>query len=103
MPESYKGSWVLAAVALLSACTGQIDGGGSRSGGKGNGNGDTGGTPPGGTGGSGPGGTGGAGGGVPPITAQDDPGTAVFRRLSRTEYNNTVRDLLGDATAPANS
>jgi hypothetical protein len=30
------------------------------------------------------------------------PGPAVFRRLTRAEYNNTVRDLLGDATAPAN-
>jgi hypothetical protein len=29
------------------------------------------------------------------------PGTGVFRRLSRTEYNNTVRDLLGDTTKPA--
>jgi hypothetical protein len=32
----------------------------------------------------------------------DAPGHATFRRLSRFEYNNTVRDLLGDTTAPAN-
>lgn len=104
MPESRKLSWVLAVSVplVLFACTGQINGGPSRSGGNGNGNGDTGGTPPRGTGGTGnPGGTGGAGGGS--TTPQDDPGTAVFRRLSRTEYNNTVRDLLGDGTAPANA
>jgi hypothetical protein len=29
------------------------------------------------------------------------PGPAVFRRLTRAEYNNTVRDLLGDTTSPA--
>ncbi len=29
------------------------------------------------------------------------PSTTVVRRLSRTEYNNTVRDLLGDTTHPA--
>lgn len=30
-----------------------------------------------------------------------DPGRVTMRRLNRTEYNNTVRDLLDDATAPA--
>jgi hypothetical protein len=30
------------------------------------------------------------------------PGPTFVRRLNRFEYNNTVRDLLGDATAPAN-
>ena len=30
-----------------------------------------------------------------------DPGAAYSRRLTRTEYNNTVRDLLGDTTGPA--
>jgi hypothetical protein len=29
------------------------------------------------------------------------PGRSPLRRLSRTEYDNTVRDLLGDATRPA--
>ncbi len=33
--------------------------------------------------------------------ALSDPGPAISRRLTRTEYNNTVRDLLGDTTAPA--
>lgn len=32
---------------------------------------------------------------------KDDPGVATLRRLNRTEYNNTVRDLLGDDTHPA--
>jgi hypothetical protein len=31
----------------------------------------------------------------------DAPGNATFRRLSRFEYNNTVHDLLGDTTSPA--
>lgn len=30
-----------------------------------------------------------------------DPGRVTMRRLNRAEYNNTVRDLLDDATAPA--
>jgi hypothetical protein len=29
------------------------------------------------------------------------PGTPTLRRLTQTEYNNTVRDLLGDTTQPA--
>jgi hypothetical protein len=31
------------------------------------------------------------------------PGTAPIRRMTNFEYNNTVRDLLGDTTQPANS
>ncbi len=31
-----------------------------------------------------------------------DPGPALIRRLTRREYNNTIRDLLGDVSAPAN-
>ncbi len=31
-----------------------------------------------------------------------DPGHVTLRRLNRVEYNNTVRDLLGDTTSPAN-
>lgn len=37
--------------------------------------------------------------GAPP----GDPGAPYSRRLTRTEYNNTVRDLLRDTTAPANA
>src|SRR5262249_1824561 len=43
------------------------------------------------------GGDGGAGNAPGP-----DPGPSTMRRLNRTEYNNTVRDLLGDPTRPAN-
>src|SRR5205814_35996 len=50
-------------------------------------------------GGGGGGSTGGGGPNVTPGT--DAPGYATFRRLSRFEYNNTVRDLLGDVSAPA--
>lgn len=34
-------------------------------------------------------------------TAAPTTANAVFRRLNRTEYDNTVRDLLGDLTRPA--
>lgn len=34
--------------------------------------------------------------------AKPDPGHATYRRLNRTEYNNTVRDLLMVDTKPAN-
>jgi hypothetical protein len=33
--------------------------------------------------------------------ATRDPGPSYIRRLNRFEYNNTVRDLLGDTSAPA--
>ncbi|MDX2055461.1 MAG: DUF1592 domain-containing protein [Polyangiaceae bacterium] len=44
--------------------------------------------------------------GPPPVvpmtcTAPFDPGFTPLRRMSRGEYDNTVRDLLGDTTAPA--
>src|SRR5689334_18000074 len=48
------------------------------------------------------------GNGLPPDTvspvcmnAGTQPGSSPIRRLTRTEYNNTVHDLLGDTTAPA--
>jgi hypothetical protein len=34
--------------------------------------------------------------------ATPSPGAAPLRRLTQSEYNNTVRDLLGDTTQPAN-
>lgn len=34
--------------------------------------------------------------------ANPDPGRVTIRRLNRVEYNNTVRDLLGVTTQPAN-
>ncbi|MBI2689796.1 MAG: DUF1592 domain-containing protein [Acidobacteria bacterium] len=36
-------------------------------------------------------------------TARPDPGRVTARRLNRTEYNNTVRDLLGVDIRPADS
>jgi hypothetical protein len=58
--------------------------------------------PPG--GGGVPGNTGGSPGAQPPARCQNraiHPGKAPVRRLTRFEYNNTVRDLLGDTTEPA--
>ena len=34
--------------------------------------------------------------------ANADPGRVTARRLNRTEYNNTIRDLLGVSLRPAN-
>jgi hypothetical protein len=47
----------------------------------------------------------GVGGGMLPPPSCTTPTTtrAPMRRLSRFEYNNTVRDLLGDTTYPANA
>ncbi|MBS1830719.1 MAG: DUF1592 domain-containing protein [Acidobacteria bacterium] len=36
-------------------------------------------------------------------TAKPDPGRVTARRLNRAEYNNTIRDLLGIDTKPADS
>jgi hypothetical protein len=46
---------------------------------------------------------GGSGGGssTPSATAATDPGRVTLHRLNRAEYNNTVRDLLGDSSQPA--
>ena len=98
MPRSLI-SRVVAAVALVG-CSGQI-GSSTRPPGSSTedpGPGNTGAR--GGNGNTGAGGNVGAGGATAPA---DQPGTAVFRRLSRTEYNNTVRDLLGDSSSPANA
>lgn len=54
---------------------------------------------------SGGGGAGSAGGGEAVNCAPTealDPGRVTLRRLNRAEYNHTVRDLLDDATSPAN-
>jgi hypothetical protein len=37
------------------------------------------------------------------LGACGDPGHVTMRRLNRAEYNNTMRDLLGDTTGPANN
>ena len=71
-------------VFLAAACTGTIteqgaDGNGPGGGGKGSG-----------------------GQGSEPVAKTAGPSTQL-RRLTRVEYNNTVRDLLGDTTQPANA
>ncbi len=38
-----------------------------------------------------------------PVCKGTEPGPTIIRRLNRVEYNNTVRDLLGDVTSPASS
>ncbi len=46
----------------------------------------------------------GAGGQVAPITCNSiAPGRAPLRRLTTYEYNNTIRDLLGDTTNPGSA
>ncbi|HEU4406036.1 MAG TPA: DUF1592 domain-containing protein [Polyangiaceae bacterium] len=40
---------------------------------------------------------------APLCTGEVSPGPAPTRRLTRWEYNNTVRDLLGDETRPADA
>ncbi|HVY30660.1 MAG TPA: DUF1592 domain-containing protein [Polyangiaceae bacterium] len=83
-----RGTWAAAALALIStACTSSMNGGN-----------------PMGTGGSsiGSGGTNPGQGGGPPIeTMGQDPGRVEIHRLNNTEYNNTVRDLLGTQSLPA--
>jgi hypothetical protein len=89
-------------LSLASGCTGRIGGEieGDTPAGGGPIPGQTGGPPTGGTsGGSQPGQT-----GQPPSTDPGDPsaaGVMPLRRLTIREYDSTVRDLLGDTTAPA--
>ncbi|WP_438029457.1 DUF1592 domain-containing protein [Sorangium sp. So ce233] len=39
----------------------------------------------------------------PPRCAEIRPGASPLRRMTRFEYNNTIRDLLGDDSAPADA
>jgi hypothetical protein len=55
------------------------------------------------TGSNGGGATVGGGSGASLETGPLDPGRVVLRRLNRAEYNNTVRDLLGTTTKPADT
>ncbi len=91
MPRSLRSRLVLVGLGLLgAACTGQVGPGNAR-------------------GGAGEPAPGGSrlpppSLGTPPAPAPgsaDQPGEAVFRRLTRVEYDNTIRDLLGDRSAPA--
>src|SRR5215472_2017232 len=68
---------LLAATLAIAACVGSIgDGGGAPN--------------------NGPTGT-----STSALCATPTPGPAPIRRLTQSEYNNTVRDLLGDSTHPA--
>ncbi len=102
----YPAAAVLA-FALAAGCTGQVASrNGSTPGGPGagpgpGGPGSNGGGNGGGSNGGGPGGGPGPGpGGMTVQPGQEVPGVAVFHRLTRLEYNNTLRDLLGDSSAP---
>jgi hypothetical protein len=105
------GPWGLSIAFLIAGCSGTIGdrlmpGGDNAGTGPGTGPGSGGpGTGPGtGAGGSGGGMTGGGTGGQPPMLCTDGmvhAGRAPLRRLTRFEYNNTVRDLFGDTTSPA--
>jgi hypothetical protein len=97
---------VLVAIALIGACTGDIGSGhgfSSSSTNGGGGGGDT----PGSTPGMGPGGgtsttTPGQPGTMAMACKTPDPGRSPLRRLNRVEWNNTIRDLIGDTRALAN-
>ena len=98
---------VVAACAIAAGCNGSIGGAGGAGNatgmGTGTGNGTGTGTGTGnatGVGGAGAGATGVAGSGV--ITAPAAAGVVVMRRLNHSEYNNTVKELLGTTLAPAN-
>jgi len=104
--------WLLGSIVAGVSCTGVIgapdNGVNSRPGGGTAGSGTAGGAGAdgvggAGVGGAGVGGAGGAGGaGAGLNCTAPSPGPSYARRLNRFEYNNTVRDLLGDQTAPAN-
>src|SRR5882724_7336481 len=84
-------------LAWMMGCTGQIGPTGQQGGPTGGGSTTVGGTSTTGTAtGSGTGTTTGTG------TPGTDPGRVTIHRLNRTEYNNTVRDLLGTTLTPAN-
>jgi hypothetical protein len=100
--------WSVLALLLAvggAACTGVIGPatGGSAGTGSGN-NAGSGGGPSTGTGtGLGTGTTTGAGGSTVASCTTIDPGRVTIHRLNIVEYNNTVRDLLGDTTQPGNA
>ena len=69
--------WMLAVALVLAACTGTI---GDR-----------------------PDGSGSVGEGDDALCLTKQPGDSPIRRMTRFEYNNTVRDLLGDTSEPASA
>jgi hypothetical protein len=83
---SARASWGVSLLALVTAACGSTSSNGN--------NGHQG------SGGAGPG-SGGSSSGVPVITQGVDPGRVEIHRLNNTEYDNTVRHLLGTKAAPA--
>jgi hypothetical protein len=97
MPSNRLITLAIAGMTVLGGCVGSVGSGdqGSPNDPK---------NPPGNPGVPGGGGsTGGNPAGPPPAAEPGDPGPQVFRRLTRLEYNNTVRDLLGDSSAQGNT
>lgn len=90
--ERVSARWLT--LCVLFACGGRVDSPSDN--GAGQGGGQAGGGSRGGAAGAR---SGGAAGGV--TSGSDDPGRVTLRRLSRREYNNTVRDLLGTSQRPA--
>jgi len=89
VPLFTSGLFLGAMAVLPSGCTGKTAGATD--------NGDSGGEG-GDSGGGGAIGTGASGGSVP---RGSDPGSVALRRMNATEYNNTVKDLLGTSLKPA--
>jgi hypothetical protein len=81
---------LLSALAALGGCRGSVEAGLTGAAGVGGGAGTS--------GAAGMTTSGGAGSGAPAVMV---PGRAPLRRLTRAEYDNTVRDLLGDTSRPA--
>ncbi len=110
MPSFGRFSMALAGMSLLGlGCVGNVmdhgrggSGNGQPGSMTGNGNGNSNGN---GNGNGNSNGNGNGSGTVAPPTPPGPgiPGQAAFRRLTRAEYNNTVRDLIGDTSAPANA
>ncbi|HMI89137.1 MAG TPA: DUF1588 domain-containing protein [Polyangiaceae bacterium] len=94
MTRPFAAFVTIASVAALGACTGNIGNSGENPGKPGTT------VPPGGAGGSGGSGASGDAGPANPGNVGDYIGVGAngMRRLTRVEYDNTVRDLLGDST-----
>ncbi|HXI58482.1 MAG TPA: DUF1592 domain-containing protein, partial [Polyangia bacterium] len=82
-------SFVCSLLIVGLGCTGAIDDGSGPTGAPGSGN------PSGGSGNPGGGGV------MMPGSVAREPGRVTLRRLNQTEYDNTVRDLLGTSSHPA--
>lgn len=98
--------WLVSSALCLAACTGSIPGDNEAAGGSGSDRSGGAGSPRGGATGRAGAGGGPQAGGSQACDAETQaptarPGVLPLRRLTRFEYDNTVRDLLGDTTRPA--